>query len=519
MRKSQANNVLKFRSNKTKVETSQMKGFSLFQEGMFFFNNDNDSVAFEKFLQAEKEGYKSADLFANLACLCKIFEEVDKALVYAKKALRLDNKYGYAHALCGKLYIQKENPERGMKHLLKAIECGYTSPFVYGCISDLYDDEPFNNYLKAQRYAVKATSEFPEDYNSFVSAGYLFYRHQDFSKALEYFLTASKKMTVADSSLAFSISYCYSMLGNLQKAIEYANQVIFLNKNDWNGYYRKGFAYFQSGEKDEVAKSAFLLAEKYGCPEADMYTRLAYLSVMSDSPSFEDAVRYSKKALELSKKEFAAHFTMGLAYHCIKEDSKTAIKYFRKYKKLSNDVHDAEFYYVFGEALLECCRFKFAEELLQEAVKIYPKDENLQMLLIEALLDCKKFNEADKYIKRLGGSDLANDWKNFFKVFYNYQKIPHDYKACLKYGKTVVDRYPEAVLFIMMVSAFKLKDYELTFRYLEQYIYKTDVKNISKRNYKSIVHFYKLFSKKFPEYALLSVWQERFKPVFEGVLK
>ena len=122
MRKSQANNVLKFRSNKTKVETSQLKGFSLFQEGMFFFNNDNDSVAFEKFLQAEKEGYKSADLFANLACLCKIFEEVDKALVYVKKALRLDNKYGYAHALCGKLYIQKENPARGMKHLLKAIE-------------------------------------------------------------------------------------------------------------------------------------------------------------------------------------------------------------------------------------------------------------------------------------------------------------------------------------------------------------------------------------------------------------
>ena len=518
MRKSTPNNILKFRSNKQKVEKSQTKGFSLFQEGMFFFNNDNDAIALEKFLQAEKEGYKSADLFANLACLYKIFEDVDKAFVYIKKSLRLDNKYGYTHALCGKLYIQKGNPEKGMKHLLKALDCGYTSPYVYGCISDLYD-EPFNNYLKAQKYASKAIAEFPEEYNSYLGMGYLFYRHQEFSKALEYFLKATKMMKIPDSSLMFSISYCYSMLGNLQKAIEYANQVIFLNKNDWNGYYRKGFAYFQAGEKDEVAKSAFLLAEKYGCPEADMYTRLAYLAVMSDTPNFDDAIKYSQKALELSKKEVAGYFTMGLAYHCIKEDSKTAIKYFRKYKKLSNDVHDAEFYYVFGEALLECCRFKFAEELLQEAVKIYPKDENLQMLLIEALLDCKKFNEADKYIKRLGGSDLSNDWKNFFKVFYNYQKIPHDYKACLKYGKTVVDRHPEAVLFIMMVSAFKLKDYELTFRYLEQYIYKTDVKNISKRNYKSIVHFYKLFSKKFPEYALLSVWKERFKPVFEGVLK
>ncbi len=517
MRKSTPNNILRFRLNKQKIETSQSKGFSLFQEGMFFFNNDNDTIALEKFLQAEKEGYNSADLFANLACLYKIFEDVDKAFVYIKKSLRLDNKYGYAHALCGKLYIQKENPEKGMKHLLKALDCGYTSPFVYGCISDLYDDEPFNNYLKAQKYASKAISEFPEEYNSYLGMGYLFYRHQEFSKALEYFLKASKMMKTPDSSLMFSISYCYSMLGNQQKAIEYANQVIFLNKNDWNGYYRKGFAYFQAGEKDEVAKSAFLLAEKYGCPEADMYTSLAYLAVMSDTPSFDDAIKYSQKALELSKKEVAGYFTMGLAYHCIKEDSKTAIKYFRKYKKLSTEVHNAKFYYGYGDALLECCRFKEAENLLYEAIKIYPDDENLQMLLIEALLERKNFDEADKYIKRLGGSDLANDWKNIFKVFYNSQKTPHDYKACLKYGKTVVDRYPEVVLFMMTVSAFKLKDYVLTFRYLEQYIFQTDVKNISKRNYKSIMHFYKLFSKKFPEYALLENWKERFKPILDDI--
>ena len=517
MRKSTQNNILRFRLNKQKIETSQSKGFSLFQEGMFFFNNDNDTIALEKFLQAEKEGYNSADLFANLACLYKIFEDVDKAFVYIKKSLRLDNKYGYAHALCGKLYIQKENPEKGMKHLLKALDCGYTSPFVYGCISDLYDDEPFNNYLKAQKYASKAISEFPEEYNSYLGMGYLFYRHQEFSKALEYFLKTSKMMKTPDSSLMFSISYCYSMLGNLQKAIEYANQVIFLNKNDWNGYYRKGFAYFQAGEKDEVAKSAFLLAEKYGCPEADMYTRLAYLAVMSDTPSFDEAIKYSQKALELSKKEVAGYFTMGLAYHCIKEDSKTAIKYFIKYKKLSTEVNDAKIYYVYGDALLECCRFKEAENLLYEAIKIYPDDENILTLLIETLLERKNFKEADKYIKKLGGSDLANDWKLIFKAAYNYKITPHNYKACLKYGKSIVDKYPEVVLFMLLVSAFKLKDYELTFNYLEQYIFKTNVKEISKRNYKAIANFYKNFSKKFPEYALLENWKERFKPILDDI--
>ena len=50
-------------------------------------------------------------------------------------------------------------------------------------------------------------------------------------------------------------------------------------------------------------------------------------------------------------------------------------KYFRKSKKLSTEVHDAEFYYVYGDALLECCRFKETETLLYEAIKTYPDDE------------------------------------------------------------------------------------------------------------------------------------------------
>ena len=61
------NKIIKFNKDfkkKPKAEGLSKRGYSLFNEGMCFYRQEKDLMALEKFLQAEKEGYESADMFS-----------------------------------------------------------------------------------------------------------------------------------------------------------------------------------------------------------------------------------------------------------------------------------------------------------------------------------------------------------------------------------------------------------------------------------------------------------------------
>ena len=44
-------------------------GFALCQEGVIFYDEDKNDLALQKFIEAEKEGYESADMFCNMSWL------------------------------------------------------------------------------------------------------------------------------------------------------------------------------------------------------------------------------------------------------------------------------------------------------------------------------------------------------------------------------------------------------------------------------------------------------------------
>lgn len=85
--------------NNKSVELSMSKGFALFNEGLYLYQEEKYDLAFEKFKQAEKLGYKSCDMYLCMSYVCDINEQrnVDLVLKYLDKAIKCDSDYGYAY--------------------------------------------------------------------------------------------------------------------------------------------------------------------------------------------------------------------------------------------------------------------------------------------------------------------------------------------------------------------------------------------------------------------------------------
>ena len=97
------NKVIQFNrefKKKPKNNWSSKRGYSLFNEGMYFYRQEKDLMALEKFLQAEKEGYESADMFSYIAYIYYAEkEDNDLTEYYIKKAIKVDKEYGYPYRL------------------------------------------------------------------------------------------------------------------------------------------------------------------------------------------------------------------------------------------------------------------------------------------------------------------------------------------------------------------------------------------------------------------------------------
>lgn len=513
MKEISKNNILKFRSEKKKKQTSKSKGYALYNEGLYFFNKDVDDVALEKFLAAEQEGYITAEMLADIAYIYGESEEDEKSFSYIKRAIEADNAYGYAHYYIRRFYNESGDKEKELEHLLLAEKYGYTDKFLYPFISTVYNYEPFCDYLKAYEYANKAIKLYPNESYSYLNKGLLLYDRNEYEKALPY-LEKAEKLGDNSESTFFQISYCYGETGNLPKAIEYANKAIFLNKTNWMGYYRKAFTYFMYDDF-EHAKEAFLLAEKYECVETDMYSALAYSYVYCAKPDFDKAMEYANKALALNKKDFFTYLAIACAYLQLREDYKTAKKYFRKYLKMNvADSLSLSFYSNYGYALCMTHQYKKAEIIIDEGLKLY-EDTALITQKIQVCYYYNKYKKAYRYVQKLYNLDRTCPNNIFAKVVY-YFNIK-DHKKCIKYCQKISDKDIPEILILKSITFFNLKDYDSSIQALEKFIKNHDLSEIWCKNYKTFKKFIKDVSKKFPDLAILNVIQDKYGDILAKV--
>ena len=494
------NKVVKFQKPKKSDEFSIKRGFALYSEGACFDGQNKDKLALEKYLLAEKAGYETSDLYASISRIYNVFEDYEKAKQYAQKAIDIDEEYDYPYYLLGGAYYEQGNYDSSLKNYLLAEKFGLDySVVMYRDISDVYNKVEPENIIKQLEYATKAIKLDPEDSYSYYWKGWIYFKHDEYKQARKYYEKA-EQMGYYSFSFYYEISYIYTMVGDLKKALAYANKCIFIDKDDSLGYYRKGWAYYNVGNYDK-AKPLFITAENKKCEYADMYTSLGYIYQLENN--FEKAKAYCEKAIKYDKKDPDGFSQLGNIYAALKSDYKTAIKYYKKAYKVG--VSFNEFFYLnYGMLYYMLNRNCMALKILNQGLEKYPNDYNLRASVIAVLQVKKEYDKAYGLTQELIKLEPKNEWNdyNLALCYYNRKVKDRDYDRVIsllesmKNDEILVNGGCYAVL---SFSYYQKKNYEKSKEYYVKFFATSCVEEFIIKNKKELKRYYKKLLKKFPD--------------------
>ena len=512
------NKIIQFKKDfrkKTLAQKSSKRGFALFNEGMCFYKLNKDELALKKFKAAENEGYESADMFAYMGWLYGFFNDFENAKKYAQKAIDLDNEYGFAYCVLANTYYKQDEDDKVLKYDLLAEKYDYTEEIMLRQISEMYNQPANKNFLKSIEYASKAIKADTKNPYSYYWKGYIYFSNNDYKNALKYYKKA-ETMGYVDFSLYYEMSYCYSCLEQHSKGIEYANKSIFLDK-EYSGYYRKGFAYFQAGN-DEHALEPFLQAEKLGCKEPDMFTRIAYL--YGSNSNNEKALEYANKAIKADKKSPEGYVIKADIYSYNLNDHKSAAKFLKKAYDLYEGSADFNFYMNYITTLHYLNRYKKALALTDEALEKYPNNYDLISIKISGLQFTKQYEQAKIETEKLIELDPTNQWTIYTKAltYYNCDCTKRDYDKVIELISPLetaeIEEYGGKTGLLALCYCGK-KDYEKSLQLLFEFAKQKNSNEFYTKNKKELQKLFKKLYKRFPNDTRVQTILKFFKDILK----
>lgn len=364
---------------KKSAKPDQSKGFSYYSEGVYFYDKEDYEKALDRFLKAEKAGYISSDMFCNISWMYGNLENYKKAQSYANKAIKLDPDFGRPYILTGNVFYHSKNYKKALENFLLADEKGWTDVYTARRIAVIFMEN--NNFFKAREFAVKAFEMDVDDADSMVLLAHIYVQQEECEKALKYYLKA-EKAGVSSSELFDMLVLIYGVFENWEKALEYSNKLIFLDKNNPLGYYRKGFVYSHMEDYDKSLDNLLKAESLGGCEDnIDLYYNLSFLygELKKDLARGNE---YIDKVLALAPKKTG--FLHAKGWFCLElKDYRQALAYYKKamrYKQ-EDDVLNDEFYAEFSQVYLELKRYKLALNMCSKGLEIYPESQELKEML------------------------------------------------------------------------------------------------------------------------------------------
>lgn len=509
------NKVIQFRKDfkkKTPATKNPKRGFALYNEGLYFYNQDKNELALKKFKAAEAQGYESSEMFGSMGWLYNHFNESENAKIYAQKAIDIDEEFGFPYGVMGKAYQRENQPDKALEYLLLAEKYGFSDEVMFQDMAILFNNK--NNFLKAMEYTNKAIEIANNKTFPTYLKGYIYYLNNNQQKALIYYKKA-ETMGYSDFSLYYEMSYCYSCLDEHEKGLEYANKSIFLDKKYPMGYYRKGFAYFQAGD-DEHALEPWLQAEKLGCQESDMFARISYL--YSQKSQNEKSIEYADKAIKADKTSPEGYIAKAniCAFHL--NDYKSAVKLFKKAYNLYNDNADSYFYMNYITTLSYLNKHKKSLELATEALDKFPENYNIISIKISALQFNKKYEEAKILTEKLIELDPTNPWTIYTKAltYYNCKVKDRNYDKII----TLLSSLEEGEIddfggrnAVLAFAYCEKKDFNKSFEYFIKFAKQENSIEFYTKNKNELKKYFKKLKNKVPKDKRLKELIKIFKDI------
>ncbi|HEY1111919.1 MAG TPA: tetratricopeptide repeat protein [Chitinophagaceae bacterium] len=236
----------------------------------------------EKYMELEKMGDKSATTYKQLMNLSFNLRQFDDATKYANLLKQADPSQK-VYFFIGKASYDQENYGQALKYLNMAAQEEPQNAEIPYLIARSYAD--MMNYKQAMPYFEKAISMQPDNARWMYETGLMYYGNHDDKNSLKYLLMAGEKGYKKDNEYLENLAIAYLNTGNTdkglgiltealsrrptdmnllnmiaeanydakryEKAIEYWDQVLGMDKQNASALYMIGMSYQKKGEKQK----------------------------------------------------------------------------------------------------------------------------------------------------------------------------------------------------------------------------------------------------------------------------
>ena len=294
---------------------------------------------------------------------------------YCSIFFRPKNKYEYEIKIIALIFSKKF--KQAEKLIKKIEELGICDSEFYRFLSSAYYH--FWEFEIALQYAQKAIKA--NDTNGYYHEreGWALYKLKR-NEALTSFLKAEE---LGEKSLGLYsvIADLYYMSGEYKKAIKYANKIILLEPQHYDGYFAKGTILYELLEYKHALKY-LEKAEELGCNYIDLYSKIAYIHAFNEH--YKKSYEYINKLILIDRDNSYAYYLKGWILFNMED--------YEKAKKNLLKAEDAGFN---GADLYQCLGYIF-----------YISNENEKAL--EYINKSLILNKNDAYSYDLKGSILLN---------------------------------------------------------------------------------------------------------------
>ncbi|XP_076809666.1 BBSome complex member BBS4-like isoform X1 [Clavelina lepadiformis] len=281
--------------------------------------------ALECYNHAAELGEKDWDICHCLGVCYQFLKQYDKAEASYQEALSR-NRHIVTYSALSKLYLEKDEPEKAMSLLQKAVEFSPENTELLTSLGLLHLRK--NNFHRAFELLGQALTFDPENYKAILAAGSLMQKHGDYDVALTKYRVAAQKVPES-ASLWNNIAMCFFGKKKYVAAISCLKRANYLSPFDWRILYNLGLLHLtmeQYASAFQFTSSALTLKPDHG----PLFTLLAV--ALTNLEQTENAERAYEQAAKLNPTDHHTMINFCVFLHN-QNRSKEAGKVLRKFYK------------------------------------------------------------------------------------------------------------------------------------------------------------------------------------------
>lgn len=387
-----------------------------FIKGTAQMDSKNFLEAMSSLLSAHKKAPLKPEIMNSLGTCYMALNDVNNALATYQKALEIDNKNAMAYFNIGSVYQVKQEHEKAIEYLEKAVEIDE-------------DDERFLSSLAMSEVKIK-----------------------DFDCALKHYKLLSV-LYPDKENYKYNMVTCYEELNDYATAISLLERMVFINPTFLLPAQKLANLYIKTNQLNK-AKDIYekiLLKKK---PNAEILHQYAILS--STLCDTDTAEKMLKKVIRMNPSLAKAHKDLAIIYlnkrlfDYAEDEFKTALKL---------EPNDFEILFEYGNYLYSISKNTDAERYYTEALEIEPN--NVLALVFMALnkLVLNQLDESYRYIKKALEIEPEHEYVQFCAGRILYAR--GEYEDAKRYLVRAVEQNPDIeTMNTLALTYFKLENYE-----------------------------------------------------------